>query len=199
MKAPSPVVGRFLAVGLLAIALLLTWSWIVAPVSLQLAANYETIGRTRQLLDRYRQLAEARPDLERQLALRRESEPANELVFQADNAGIAAAELQRTVTSIAARTGSLLRSTQALPQSDDAPNRIAVRVNLVAGMEDLARTIHALESAKPYLFIDNMAIRAQNAPVRRRLRTQQVSAQPPANETELQIRFDVYGYMQTWH
>ncbi len=56
-------------------------------------------------------------------------------------------------------------------------------------LEPLQNVLYTLESAKPYLFVDNLDVRRR---VQRRRRKQ---TQPEA-ESRLTVRFDLYGYIR---
>jgi hypothetical protein len=64
--------------------------------------------------------------------------------------------------------------------------RIAVRGQMSSGLAAAQSVLYELESASPYLFIDNLNMRARGAD----RRADGVEADPI-----LDVRFDIYGYV----
>lgn len=99
---------------------------------------------------------------------------------------LAAAELQEQVKAILEEYGGKLNSIQILPHKDDGDYRqISVSLQLNAPLSGVKAMLYALESSRPYLFIDNFAVRVQNIG----------AARTDLNaEAELFVQFDVTGY-----
>jgi general secretion pathway protein M len=78
------------------------------------------------------------------------------------------------------------------PLGDEAQNgryrRVTVQVRLRCGNAETLAVLHALQSARPYLFIDGMAITAQ------RYFAVPGSGQP--QEGGLDVNFNLYGYLR---
>jgi general secretion pathway protein M len=104
------------------------------------------------------------------------------------NESIAAAQLQdRLKTSVEGAKGEL-RSTQILPSRDDGKfRRITVRAQISVGTAALQRTFYEVESLSPFLFLDNVIIRARPVPQDRNK-----IAQDPV----LDVSFDLSGYIR---
>jgi hypothetical protein len=86
------------------------------------------------------------------------------------------------------KNGGKLRSIQILPVKTDGDfKRVSVRVQLTATLGSFARILYALESGKPYVFIDNLDVKN-----RRGRKAKQKEEEDP----ELVIRFDLYGYLR---
>ena len=99
---------------------------------------------------------------------------------------LAATELQEVVRSILDANGGKLNSIQILPHKDEGLYRkVAVSLQLTAPLSALKVVLYKLESARPYLFIDNLSVRA---PMGFMPRT------GPVTEPELAIQFDLTGY-----
>ena len=62
-----------------------------------------------------------------------------------------------------------------------------MRVQLTATLGSFARILHALESGKPYVFIDNLDVKNRRA---------RKTAKKQQEDPELVIRFDLYGYLR---
>lgn len=77
-----------------------------------------------------------------------------------DSDALAAALLQDRLRSIVARSGGELEITQVLPPTQDGPLRvIAARAQLTATIPALQKILYAVETDKPFLFVDGMEIR----------------------------------------
>jgi general secretion pathway protein M len=99
---------------------------------------------------------------------------------------LAAAELQELVKTILDANGGKLNSFAPLPYKDEGAYRqVPVALQLNAPLSAVKATLYALESARPYLFVDNLSIRAPFN-VGTRLDS--------STEPELNVQFNVTGY-----
>jgi general secretion pathway protein M len=95
---------------------------------------------------------------------------------------IAAAELQEQAKTLLEANGAKLNSMQVLAHKDDGPYRqVSVNLQLAAPKNAIKAILYALESAKPYLFVDNLSIRTQTIFV-------------PKSDPDLIVQFDLTGY-----
>jgi general secretion pathway protein M len=70
------------------------------------------------------------------------------------NEGVISADLQTRLKSIAEGSGARLRSVQALPPvSREQTRYIGSRLEISGPIAAIHRAVHAVESAKPYLFV----------------------------------------------
>jgi general secretion pathway protein M len=105
-----------------------------------------------------------------------------------ETAPLASAELQEYVKQVVLASGGRLISTQAVPaelQAGLVP--LTVKVAMRTDTEGLQRVIHALESGRPLLFLDNVVVRSLGAG--------RVRAGAATGES-LDVRFDLTGYMR---
>ena len=188
MTSLSPGFRRFAAVGLLALVLGVLWLYAVLPIVTHLEDTDRSIAESQVLLQRAKQVAARLPALEaRREALVRRLEQGSGFLKGASEE-VVAAGLQEQIKVLIGRHGGTLRSTQALAAEDESGFRkVALRVSMSADTEGLQKVFHGLESASPSLFLDNIDIRAKTRSSRR-----------PAGREEdsLQVRFDVFGYLQ---
>ena len=99
---------------------------------------------------------------------------------------LAAVELQELVNSVLEANGGKLNSIQILPHKDEGLYRqIALTLQFTAPLSALKAMLYKLESARPYLFIDNFSVRSFAGFALRAT---------PAAEPELTIQFDLTGY-----
>ena len=188
MTALSPLVSRSLAVAILVAALAALWVLLVAPVTEKFEGYGRSISHSRELLVRHLQIAAQRARLETELEELRRAQSSTGRFLEGGGIELVAAEAQNKVKNLIDANGATLQSTQILPaQETDNFRKLTIRVTMSADTEALQRIFHALETANPYLFLDNIDIRSRR---RRARRGRSVS------QGELQIRFDLYGYMQ---
>ena len=105
---------------------------------------------------------------------------------------LAAAELQQRVKAVVEAVGGTLRSTQALPPTEEGG---AVKVTVSAAMtgdtESLRKILYELESQTPLLFVDNLDVTArENRP---RLPSGQLASY---TRVQLNVQFEVSGYLR---
>ena len=73
-----------------------------------------------------------------------------------------------------------------LPHKDDGLYRqVTVQVQLIAPLTAIKGMLYGLESARPYLFLDNFSVRAPNM---------QITRTEPTSEPDLIVQFDLTGY-----
>lgn len=107
-----------------------------------------------------------------------------------NTAALASAELQTQIKQAVGDAGGELTSTQVIPErSEEKFSRIAVKVRMNGSTDVLRQVLHTFESAKPYLFIENLNIRPIRMP-------RNPAAKNPAIPDKLSVDFDVVGYMQ---
>jgi general secretion pathway protein M len=183
----SPAVRRFLALAILALLLLLGASAVA-----WVADEYDAAqGRAQQLqaaIER-RQQAEAKvEELQAELAALKQHQTSAVGFLQSPNESLAAAELQSRIKSSVEAAHGELRSTQILPGREEGGfRRVAIRGQIVVDMVALQRMFYELEASAPFLFLDNVEIRARaNA----RGRSQQ------GENPQLDVRFDLSGYLR---
>lgn len=188
MTALSPLVSRSLAVAILVAALAALWVLLVAPVTEKFEGYGRSISHSRELLVRHLQIAAQRARLETELEELRRAQSSTGRFLEGGGIELVAAEAQNKVKNLIDANGATLKSTQILPaQEKDNFRKLTIRVTMSADTEALQKIFHALETANPYLFLDNIDIRSRR---RRARRGRSVS------QGELQIRFDLYGYMR---
>ena len=180
----SPVVSRSAAVGLLIIALLGVYTLIVQPIADRYSENLDAIEQAENALRRYRATGGEAPALAERLQALQSSGPSGYL--EGSDETMTAAALQNRLQMVVGREGAQLKSVQVLPaKPEGATTRIAIRGQMAASIGTLQRVIYQIENS--FLFVDNLEIRTVSQPRNER----NVNADIP-----LDVRFDVYGYMQ---
>jgi general secretion pathway protein M len=184
----SPPMRRLLAVSLLIGIAWLLWSGVASPIIASHAEATATIERFETALSRERASERDIAALRASLVELKKSEASIPGFIEGANESIAAAQLQSRIKTAVEAVKGEMRSTQILPARDDGKyRRIAVRGQMLLTTAGLQRVLHDLESASPYLFLDNVDIK---------VRPQQRNRDTAVQEPTLEVRFDVAGFMR---
>lgn len=185
--ALSKPVSRFVAIGLLLLALALLHALIVRPLASSWHDAVIAIEDTRALAAGYARTAAARPQYEEQAATLRAEQPNPDWFLVGETDALAAAVLQDRIGSLAQATGTELRSIQTTPAVDeDGMQRIGATVELAAKTAALLRFAYAIESGMPYLFITTAETIAD-------------PSQGGIEDPTLIVRLEISGYRQPNH
>ncbi len=186
----SPVVSRILALALAIAPIGAVYSLAVEPVLDAHRGYAETIERSRGLVERFGRIGATRKPLERQLAELRKRAKSTSGYLEAKSATLAAAQLQNRVKRIVTRNGGSIRSLQTLPpQNERDLERVSIRIQMTARIEQLQKIFHAFETGRTYLFVDDVNVRVQRTRRARRRRKQ-----PVVDERLLSVRLNLYGF-----
>lgn len=181
---------KIIAISILASLFLILFLGVFAPL---IDATSEARGRAEDMEFRLTRLKKIAAEKPRLMGLRqslKESRQTDETFFPTETASLASADLQSHIKqSVTAAEGELI-STQVIPeQTEDRFIRIGVKVRMNGSSPILKNVLYNFETAKPYLFIENLNIR----PIR-------LPHLPGSKETsspdKLSIDFDVIGYMR---
>lgn len=185
MKHLSPVQRKAAALALLVALLALVCAVVALPVWL-LNRHYDlALEDATSRLERYSKIVGMRDGLQKQALEVRALEAGRHFLKSASPA-LAAAELQEQAQAIFAANGAKVNSVQVLPHKDEGMYRqVTVQVQLLAPLTAVKGMLYGLESAHPYLFLDNLSIRAPNM---------QVNRPDSPNEPDLIVQFDLTGY-----
>ena len=89
---------------------------------------------------------------------------------------------QTTLTSMAQASGLRIRSARKLPERERPPFRlIGMGINLTTDIESVQKILYAIETAKPYLFVEAVDISPLGG------------ANPPPGRRMLEVRLDVFA------
>ena len=187
---------RWLALGLLAAVVALLYLVVVHPMFTRPLQEADArIDALRERDARVRGLLAQQPQIEQRLA-------------QVDARGVAGGFLAEPTTELA--TAALIQRlervigevspaergcaiTNRAPIQDEAATtgryrRVAVAVRLRGGTAETRAVLHALESARPYLFVDALGITAQ--------RYIAIPGNALPQEGGLDVSFNLYGYLR---
>jgi general secretion pathway protein M len=162
---------------------------VAVPVVGAYGGQQRRIAAAEETLARYRGLAAQRPALERRLAEVRRREEGRNAYLKGGDKAIAGAALQTTIRDIVRAHGGEVSSTQTLPgETLEGFRRVAVESRLAASIESLQAILHAVETAKPHLFVDDLTVRVRPAP-----RFANAGTEP----RQLDVGLTVSGFMET--
>lgn len=202
---PPPGEGRLLAVVLFAIAVLcgyflfVHW-WFVAPHA-QMAGEF---GQLKEQEATFRAAIASRPQIEERLREVSAFESGSPSFLPEADFDSAAAALFSRLKALVAEKAEVEERCQVASHNpkrtsvaDELYERVTISVHLRCDIDDFGEVLHALESGKPLLFVDELNIYRQQEG-RRAGRT--FPGRPQANAQtggyRLDIRFDLYGYLR---
>jgi general secretion pathway protein M len=143
----------------------------------------EDLTQKRATLARFETELAGREGLEQELGAVVEKHQADRIYLQGASAAAAAAALQERLGTLAEANRAELRSVQALPAVEaDGLRRLTLRVVLSATTSELLHVLYALETEKPYTFIENIELKIY-------------SASKTEADDHLLVRFDLLGFL----
>lgn len=181
-------VSRLAAIGLLAAVIAAVAVFAVMP-TLQAYDDTEiALARAKEQVIGFERVARGRSAYAARLEELTARESASQVYLQGETDALAAARLQDQVSGEIERHGGTVRSIQSLPGQDDEDfRRVSVRVQFTGTTESLFQAVYSLETARPFVFIDNLDIRNR----RSRRRANQQSDNPALNVT-----LDLSGFVR---
>lgn len=186
MQGLSPPLSRALALTLLVAAAGSIWGLAVAPAIGAFQDAQTHLDGVSDRLERYQRAGSDRAALETLAAEQRRRWQESGVFLTADSPVLAAANLQKTIKDLVGRHQAALRSVQPLPpKTEGRGDKVAVRVRLETDTSALQKIIHEVESASPYLFLEQVSIRAQAMGAQQR------------GAAVLEVQADIYGYMRS--
>lgn len=191
---PDPQQSRPLAIGLLVVALILVYfagfHWFVTRhVSLS-----GEIGDLERQIGRFKGTVEMAEPMRAQLNELRASQMDSALFLEGSDVNIATAELIRMLRDWVDRSAAddeTCSITNTSPRRFTEPERfrsVRVNVRMQCPLDDFMRVLHEMESGVPLVFVDNMMINQRLTPDQSRRRGGTPYGQ-------LDIRFEMYGYV----
>ncbi len=194
--ATDPRNGRFLAIVLVLIALLLGYLllvhwWFVAP-DLAISAQMQDLREQQQ---RFAGILAQRPAIEKRLAQVRAFEQGNQAFLADADANSAFSDLtQRLKQTISGRVKdenkcAIVSNSNFKGGEEELYQRVTIQVRMRCSLEPFAGILYDLENSNPYLFVDQLLIYRQQFGYT----PPGAKVQPP---TALDIRFNLSGYLR---
>jgi general secretion pathway protein M len=123
---------------------------VISPIRAALMDGEAEIARQAETLARYRALAQHRPEAPSPA----EAQFAREAFLTGPNEGVAAANLQARLQAVSTSLGARLRSVQGVASRSEGSLRfIGARLEIFGPLQAVHQAIHAIEAAKPFLFV----------------------------------------------
>ena len=182
LTLPTGRTGSALALGLVALALLLAWTVAVSPVLGWHAERAEALERQQTLARRMADLVGTLPSLRQQADVAASLGPPPNAVLQGATDAIATATLQQMVQDLARQADTSLSSTEALPaEQTGAYRRIGLRLAVSAPWPALVQLLQTIEQSQPIMLIDDLQLRG--------LRLQVGAGEPPLDASMVVYAF----------
>ncbi len=169
---------------------------VFAPWWQRLADLDQRLERSRDQIHNFQRLMNTLPLLSAELEQVRSRDDTKAFYLAAATPALAGAELQSQVQEIIREGGARPVSAQILPiDQNEQPPRIRVRVQFQGTAASLLNILYRIESARPFLFIDQMSLRsgASNVPLRVTNNPLQQIEQP-RHRDDLTLRLDIFGF-----
>lgn len=198
---PSKSRACLLAIGLPVLLLLLIVLSVALPWLDKNRYYEDEIDNRTGKLRRFAAINAEKPRLQAELDRINQEIRDSDYYVQADKPALAAAKIQQQIKRVVESNGGQLTSTQALPAKADGDlTQIQVRVRISGDMDTVLKSLHALESSRPLLMLENFTVRSrsvrQRTKNRRKAGTRQGQAEPPEMSYSLNVNFDVVGYLR---
>jgi hypothetical protein len=174
----------FLALnGLAGVAL---YALLVAPIQDFLASRESYISDQQALVARFASIAAEEAKVQASLGEIGTQLKRGEFLAGA-NDGVVSADLQTRLKGMAESTGSRLRTIQTLPaETRDQIKYLGARLEIFGPLKAIQRTLHAVETGTPYLFVMAAVVRPSTP----------IGNQTMLQEPVIDARLDIYGAVQ---
>ncbi len=181
----TPMQSRALAIALLLVLLALLAVLVYVPWQ-RAHLHYDTAIEDRlDRTSRYLRVAAQRRNVEANIALTTKRD-AGRYYLKASSPALAAAEVQQMAQAIIEANELKVESTQIATHKDDGPRRkVAVDFQLRGKLPALQKALYELETALPYLYVDNLVIRSSVA---------RVFLPVPGVEPDVLVQFELYAF-----
>ena len=183
----NPQQRRLLALAILLLALGAVFSVSVLPVLLANQHYRDTIDGLESRLQQLQRAAAIGDSLQPQYEQLKRWQTSDAHYLKSNSAALAAAELQRLVKRVIVSKNAEVVSTQILTtQQEEGFDRVSLKVRIRGELENIVQAFHVLETGEPFVFLDNVSVRASRG---RRLR-----GQAPTLQT-MDIDMELIAYM----
>lgn len=178
---PTGARGRWVALGLLAILLVLIYQLTLASLWARYQALAPAISEQTKQVQRYQRLAAQAPQLRERLQRLRNDARFTDYLVPGGSSALAAAALQQRLQDLAqAQQGKILSTRVGKPQSDDDFEQVSLNARLQISLSGLQALLYNLETQAPYLFVRNLHVYRQ-------------LGRKTGNTDELEVQLDIDG------
>lgn len=162
LNLPTGARGRWVALGLLVVALLILFKLTVAPLWQRYQALTPAIAEQREQLQRYQRLAAEAPQLQARLQALRDNAPFSDYLLSGASSALAAAELQQRLQNLAQEQNGRVLSTRVIRQQQSGDfEQVVINARLQIDLAGLQGLLQGLETQTPYLYVRNLNIYRQ--------------------------------------
>ena len=178
---------RLLALVILALTLGVVFNVTVLPVLLANQHYQDTIAAQESRLQQLQRAAAIGDTLQPQYEQLKRWQTSDAQYLKSNSAALAAAELQSLVKRILVAKKAQVVSTQILAtRQEEGFDRVSLKIRIRGELENIVQAIHVIETGDPFVFLDNVSVRASRG---RRVRGQVATLQT------LDIDMELIGYM----
>jgi general secretion pathway protein M len=178
---------RLLVLAILVLALGVVFSVTLLPVLLANRHYQETIAAMENRLQQLQRAVAIGDTLKPQYEQLKRRHTSDAHYLKSSSAALAAAELQRLVKRIVVAKNAEVVSTQILTtRQEEGFDRVSLKVRMRGQLESIVQAIYAIETGDPFIFLDNVSVRASRG---RRIRGKMPILQ------NMDIDMDLIGYM----
>lgn len=188
MKQMNKRESRIVALGLLIVLAIMVYSLLINPFVIAYSNATDDIDDLWYRIEKYQVTADKYNGIERTLERVKRMRPSQGNYVKGNSSALASASLQQYLTRVIANANGKIISTQNVrEEASDIATAVVIKVHMRGGLRSLISTINHLESGKPMLFVEKLAV--VTTPSRKL---------PGSNEVEeeqLDIQFNLVGYM----
>jgi hypothetical protein len=174
---------RGLALAILLVVVVLTWTLAVAPLIDLSRGRWQDIAALSDQLAGLQAIIGRQPDLERREAAVQSALGAEGGLWTGAGAAEVAATMQDQLRKVIAGSDGQLRSTAVVAEANEhAFHRVTVHFSIEGTLDTVQKALAAVQAARPAMFVESIAIHATGAGG---------AEHPP----QLTMDLDVSGYM----
>lgn len=196
MNNLSPSMQRFVAVSLLALLVLTVFFYGLLPLAKYYLQKSEDVQFERQQLNRFEFLLSNEDVINAELARIDELGSRGDLFLSGNKLAIASANLREFVNEALQRSGGQLVSSQEYEAGKiEAATAVGLRLQVSGEVHNLVDFLYELETARPLIFIDKLAVTSSSSRIRNSRVTRMRRNQKTPSRSNLDIRLDIVGYL----
>ncbi len=182
-QAISPPLRRGLALAILLVIVVLTWTFGIAPLIELSRGRWRDIAALSDQLSALQAIAARQPELERRAASAQGALAAEGGLWTGASAAEVGAGMQDQLRKVIAGSGGQLRSTAVIAEANEHGfHRVTVHFSIEGSLDTVQKTLAAVQAARPAIVVESVAIHAAGTAGAER---------PP----QLTMDLDVSGYM----
>jgi len=185
---------RFAAVGLLLLVVLASVLYGIMPVWSYYSGKVVEVGLQSHQIHRYEYLLANEKSIDGALEQIELENVGGDLFLAGNKPAIASANMREFVTEAVQQSGGQLISSQDYkPKSIPETTAVGLQLHVSGEVKQLVELVHALETTRPVIFIDEITIHSSSSRVRS-ARSRR-SKKPPPEKNSLDITLNIVGYL----